>query len=85
MALNIDDAETERLARQLAGATGETITVATRRALDERLRRVMACEGVADTAAHLRDVITRGRARTNLDDRSGDEILGYDSEGLPTS
>ncbi len=40
MALSIKDLETERLARTLAALTGETITVATRRALEERLRRI---------------------------------------------
>ena len=39
MALSIKDLQTERLARTLAERTGETITVATRRALEERLRR----------------------------------------------
>jgi antitoxin VapB len=84
MALNIKDADTDRLARELASATGESITVATRRALDERLQRVRARAGVADTAASLSDVIARGRARATLDERSFDEILGYDSTGLPT-
>jgi len=40
MSLNIKDPETERLARILAQQTGETITLAIRRALEERLRRV---------------------------------------------
>jgi len=39
MALSIKDRETERLARALSELTGETITIATRRALEERLRR----------------------------------------------
>ena len=42
MALSIKDPETERLARALAQRTGETLTVATRRALEERLRRIGA-------------------------------------------
>ncbi|KQU78962.1 antitoxin, partial [Ensifer sp. Root31] len=40
MALSIKDLETERLAKALAEKTGETITMATRRALEERLRRL---------------------------------------------
>ena len=40
MALSIKDRETERLARALAERTGESLTLATRRALEERLRRV---------------------------------------------
>ena len=42
VALNIKDVETDRLARQLAAETGETITVAARRAIEERLARVLA-------------------------------------------
>jgi len=42
MALNIKDPETDRLARELAAATGESITVAARRAIEERLERVRA-------------------------------------------
>ena len=40
MALSIKDRETERLARELAERTGESLTLATRRALEERLRRI---------------------------------------------
>ena len=40
MALSIKDPETERLARNLARLTGENITTATKRAIEERLRRV---------------------------------------------
>ena len=40
MALNIKDPETDRLARELAQATGESITEATRVAIAERLARV---------------------------------------------
>ena len=42
VALNIKDPETDRLARELAIATGESITVAARRAIEERLARVRA-------------------------------------------
>ena len=42
MALSIEDPETERLARSLAQLTGEDITTATERAIEERLRRLAA-------------------------------------------
>jgi hypothetical protein len=44
MPLSIKDPETDRLARDLARRTGESITVATRKALQERLRRVRGAE-----------------------------------------
>ena len=40
MALSIKDPETEQLARALAQLTGENITTATKRAIEERLRRL---------------------------------------------
>ncbi len=40
--LTIKDAETDRLARELAAEAGESLTVATRRAIEERLARIRA-------------------------------------------
>ena len=40
MALSIRDPETDRLARELSRRTGETMTQAIRKALEERLARV---------------------------------------------
>lgn len=84
MALNIKDPETDRLARELAAATGESITVAARRAIEERLARVRARSGREPVVEELRALISRGRSRAVLDDRPGDEVLGYDEHGLPS-
>lgn len=83
MALNIKDAETDRLARELAGETGESITVATRRAIEERLVRVRARKSLHGSDEGLDEFIRRGRQRAVLDDRPADDILGYDKHGLP--
>jgi antitoxin VapB len=83
MALSIKDPETEQLARTLAARTGETITIATRRALEERLRRIGSD---ARKAALLEDLAASRRrwsALPVLDNRSADEIIGYDENGLP--
>jgi len=83
MALSIKDPETERLARALAQRTGETLTVATRRALEERLRRI---GGAARRAAVLEDLAAIRRRWSEmplLDPRSADEIIGYDESGAP--
>ena len=82
MALNIKDPDTDRLAWELAAATGESITEAARRAIEERLDRVRARARVTSLDS-LGAIIARGRARPYLDDRSDDEILGYDDQGLP--
>lgn len=84
MALNIKDPETDRLARELAAATGESITVAAKRAIEERLLRVRAREAAASDDSELLGIIARGRSRTILDNRTAEEILGYDARGLPT-
>lgn len=84
MALNIKDDQTDRLARELAQATGESITMAARRAIEERLARVRAqaaAEGPEREA--LLQIISRGRERQVLDDRTADDIVGYDESGLP--
>lgn len=84
MALNIRDPETDRLVRELAAATGESVTVATRRAIEERLDRVRARSDAPVAEQALLDVIARGRRAAVLDTRSDDEILGYDELGVPT-
>jgi len=83
VALNIKDVETDRLARELAAETGESITVAARRAIEERLLRVRAQRKVASVEEDLRALVMRGRQRPALDERSADEIVGYDDLGLP--
>ncbi|MCA1369740.1 type II toxin-antitoxin system VapB family antitoxin [Bradyrhizobium sp. BRP14] len=84
MALSIKDRETERLAKALAEKTGETITMATRRALEERLRR-LANAGNRDVLLEELAASRRRWAKLRvLDNRSADEILGYDENGLPS-
>ncbi|MGE3475799.1 MAG: type II toxin-antitoxin system VapB family antitoxin [Rhodospirillaceae bacterium] len=84
MALSIKDLETERLARDLAQRTGETITDATKKALEERLQRV----GIAPRKQRLllEDLVAireRCARLPVLDDRSPQDVLGYDENGLP--
>ena len=83
MALRIKDSQTERLARTLAERTGETITVATRRALEERLRRTGFEHRKAALLEDMAAIRRRWSALPILDDRSADEIIGYDENGLP--
>nr|WP_278116263.1 type II toxin-antitoxin system VapB family antitoxin [Mesorhizobium sp. WSM4875]WIE94713.1 type II toxin-antitoxin system VapB family antitoxin [Mesorhizobium sp. WSM4875] len=84
MALSIKDRETEQLARKLAERTGETITVATRRALEERLRRTGTDARRAALLDDLEAIRKRMSALPVLDDRTADEIIGYDENGLPS-
>jgi antitoxin VapB len=83
MALNIKDPETDALVRTLAAATGESITVAVRQAVRERLERI---DGPNDRETRLRElkaIADHCAALPVLDDRTPDEIIGYDEHGLP--
>jgi antitoxin VapB len=83
MGISIKNTQTERLARELARETGESLTTAIRRALEERLERVEGRRSSADKLALARTVLRRIDALPVIDDRSADEILGYDEHGLP--
>jgi antitoxin VapB len=83
MPLSIKDPETERLARDLARRTGETITVATRKALADRLRRVGAGRERSLLLEDLAAIRRRCAKLPRLDSRQPDEIIGYDDRGLP--
>jgi antitoxin VapB len=84
MALSIKDPVTEKLARELAEKTGENITTATRRALEERLRRLSNLTRKENFLKDVAAIQDRVRALPVLDARSADEILCYDENGLPT-
>ena len=83
VALNIRNAETEALASALAALTGETKTEAVRRALQDRLDRVQRRRGGLRLVDDLNDIAQHCASLPVLDDRSADEILGYDTLGLP--
>ncbi len=84
MRLQIEDDRAEGLARELARLTGEDVSRAVVRAIEERLarerRRVAApSRGVADALLALGAMCAR---LPEVDARNGDAIL-YDDEGLP--
>ena len=84
MALSLKDPETDRLARQVASLTGETLTAAVRTSLAERLARERLKRGrPAHLADELEAIFKRMDALPDLDPRSADEIIGYDENGLP--
>ncbi|MEW6278695.1 MAG: type II toxin-antitoxin system VapB family antitoxin [Candidatus Eremiobacterota bacterium] len=82
MALSIKDDEADRLARELARHTGETLTQAVIVALRERLERVAPSAG-STLLEDLERIVERNARRRILDRRPEDEILGYDESGLP--
>ena len=85
MALSFKDPETDALARQVAKLTGESLTEAVRTALSERLERERLKRGKpGDIEKRIDEIVERYNALPILDDRTLDEILGYDENGLPS-
>ncbi len=82
MALSIKDPEADRLAREVAQLTGETLTQAVITALAERRDRI-ARRRDKPFVQVLRN-IEQAHQLPILDHRSEDEILGYDETGVPT-
>lgn len=80
----IDDPEVEHLVHAIAQRTGETTTEVVVKALRERLEREEA--RVQDVERIVAEAMAIGRHVATLpvlDDRSPDELLGYDERGLP--
>lgn len=83
MALSVKDPEADRLAREVAARTGETLTQAVVVALRERLARLRGRARRRRLRDELREIAQRCAQLPTLDDRSDEEILGYDERGLP--
>ena len=83
MALSIKNDETERLARQVASETGESLTEAIQKALQERWERLKARRRSRVLAGQIEEMLRRVDALPTLDSRPEDEILGYDEHGMP--
>lgn len=83
MALSIKSEEADRLARELAAETGESLTEAVINALRERLahqqnrRRPSMEERLCRLQADVAGLVV-------LDPRRPDELIGYDGDGLPS-
>jgi antitoxin VapB len=90
MALNIKDAETERLAAEVASLAAETKTRAINVALQERRARLTAARTSADRGQRLRRFLTEEAwpqipaevLGTRLSKADRETILGYGPEGV---
>ncbi len=80
MALTIESVEADRLARELAAETGESLEDAVVNALRERLAQYQRDAHVDRVIKEMQDRVAKPPV---LDDRPADEILGYDDWGLP--
>jgi antitoxin VapB len=85
MALTLDHPEVDELARELSYYTGESVNQAVLTALRERLERERE---KLNQAAPLKEELLRiGQecaALSVLDQRTPEEIIGYNEQGIPT-
>ena len=84
MGVIIKNPTTEKKIRRLAKRTGETLTQAVERAVDERLARLPARrkKGRIDRTK-LAELLAYFDSLPVDDPRSPDEIIGYNDHGVP--
>ena len=84
MSLTIDSPDTHKLLRELIATTGESESDAVTRALRERLLREREKRVRPQfLAERLLRIGRECAALPVLDDRSAEEILGYNDNGIP--
>jgi antitoxin VapB len=83
MAISIKSLEAERLAREVAAKTGESLTEAIHKSLQERLERLKRQRTSQVLRIQLEDILRRVDRMRVLDPCTPDEIVGYDESGLP--
>ena len=83
MALSIRNPKAEKLARELAAESGENITQAITRSLEERLQRLRGRSTATDLFEEIMKISRRCSEIPDQDQRSPDEILAYGPAGVP--
>ena len=81
MAISIKNAHVEELARELSSRANETLTDAILHALEERLLRVKGKRQGVDMLGEIMAISHRCAGLPDVDQRSAEEILGYDKTG----
>jgi len=84
MSLTIKHPDAEQLARELAARTGETLTDAVIASLRERLQRETGRSRIRRLSEELGRIGVRCASLPVLDDRSPEEILGYNPDDSQT-
>lgn len=80
MATLIKDCEADRLIRTLVERTGESITEAVKRDVRDRLKALPVSDAeIAARKGRIEQIIERGRKLPIVDDRTADEIIGYNA------
>ena len=91
MALNIKSPETERVVRELAKRMGLSITDAVHQAAAEKLRAMTAAHEARlvqmtptqrEKLRKIEEITRRAAALPVFDNRTPDEVVGYDDKGI---
>jgi antitoxin VapB len=84
MALSLKDPETDRLAREVSRLTGESLTVAVRMALSERLERERRRRGLPkeSLAEQLDALATELPSLADVASSAPGEAIEYDETGM---
>lgn len=83
MALSIRNPHAEKLAREVAAESGQSITQAIIQALEDRLERLHGQRTSTDLLAEITKIARRCGSLPDLDQRTPEEIMGYDRQGVP--
>lgn len=83
MALNIKNPEANRLAHELADLTGESLTDAVTTAIRDRLSVIRRRSDRDDLMSDIRQIQAFVASIPDQDERTPDEIIGYDEFGMP--
>ena len=83
MALSIRNSQAEKLAREVAAESGESITQTIIQSLEDRLERLHGQRTSTDLEAEIMKIARRCGGLPDLDPRKPEEILGYDRQGIP--
>ncbi len=84
--MNIQDPQVEDMAKQLASLTGQSLTDAIKTAVAQALDQAQANQVLHQPRPlvdRLNEIALRCAALPDYDQRSADDILGYDNYGLP--
>ena len=83
MPLNIKSDSTHALAKKVAALTGETMTQVVTEALQEKLARLERAKDRVGLVEELNRIALHCASLPRRDDRTPEEIIGYDDLGLP--
>ena len=83
MALSIRNSQAEQLAREVAKLSQESMTQVIIHALEDRLLRIKGRRTTTDMVEEIMNISHRCGALPDIDRGTPEQILGYNSIGVP--